>query len=563
MASRSKPYTGLDIDPLGITAAQVEMTPAGLVVQRCGYQALEPGVVREGEVADASALSEALRALYAQTPNLARRVRVGVANQKVVVRTLELPALDDPKELAAAVAFQAQDLIPMPLDQAVLDWAVLDVVETDQGRRQQVLLAAARRDMIASVVEATDAAGLVLEGIDVGAFGLVRALGAAAGDDEVVLYAGVMGITNVAIARAGQCLFSRASGTGIEHVAVSLAERSGLTIEHAHAWLVHVGLERPLAEIEGEADIVMEARRVLEDAVRRIAGELRQSVEFHQMQSTGLPIGRLVLAGRAAAIPGFASALGAEMGLPAEPASVVGDLAGPLAFDAVVAAGLAAPGMPRVNLIPQDRRRSGLGGRSNGAAYAVVGALALAVLLALVGVLAGNRVTSRENELAAVTARAVQAEQRAQALTPYADFSALRATREQTVRGLATTRFDWSHALDEITRTLPAGVHLTSMTGSVSSGAASGGSGLRAAISTPAIEMTGCTTSQTAVADVLSDLRRMDAVTRVALAASDKADAGSSTGSGGGSSGPCASSSTRPNFSIVVFFAPPTAGGAS
>ncbi|MSW96656.1 MAG: hypothetical protein F2796_07655, partial [Actinobacteria bacterium] len=246
MASRSKPYTGLDIDPLGITAAQVEMTPAGLVVQRCGYQALEPGVVREGEVADASALSEALRALYAQTPNLARRVRVGVANQKVVVRTLELPALDDPKELAAAVAFQAQDLIPMPLDQAVLDWAVLDVVETDQGRRQQVLLAAARRDMIASVVEATDAAGLVLEGIDVGAFGLVRALGAAAGDDEVVLYAGVMGITNVAIARAGQCLFSRASGTGIEHVAVSLAERSGLTIEHAHAWLVHVGLERPL-----------------------------------------------------------------------------------------------------------------------------------------------------------------------------------------------------------------------------------------------------------------------------------------------------------------------------
>ena len=64
----------------------------------------------------------------------------------------------------------------MPLDQAVLDWQPLERVETPDGTRQRVLLVAARKDMVDRVVAAVRGAGLRLDGIDLGAFAMIRAL---------------------------------------------------------------------------------------------------------------------------------------------------------------------------------------------------------------------------------------------------------------------------------------------------------------------------------------------------------------------------------------------------
>ena len=108
MAQRSKTVVGLDIDPTGITAAQVG-SGGRMSVDRCASMALEPGIVRDGEIVDVDALSDALKALYRANKNLDRRVRVGLANQKIVVRTIEMPLIKDRKELAAAVRFQAAD----------------------------------------------------------------------------------------------------------------------------------------------------------------------------------------------------------------------------------------------------------------------------------------------------------------------------------------------------------------------------------------------------------------------------------------------------------------------
>ena len=72
--------------------------------------------------------------------------------------------------------FQAQDQIPMPLDQAVLDFQPLGIVETAEGPRQRVVLVAARRDMVERVLAAVRAAGLRPEGIDLSAFAMIRAL---------------------------------------------------------------------------------------------------------------------------------------------------------------------------------------------------------------------------------------------------------------------------------------------------------------------------------------------------------------------------------------------------
>ena len=82
---------------------------------------------------------------------------------------------------------------------------------------------------------------------------MIRALHRAGPDDELVLYLAIGGLTNLAVARGTECLFARASGSGVEALAVELAERAALTLEHAHGWLAHVGVQDPVEDVTGDA----------------------------------------------------------------------------------------------------------------------------------------------------------------------------------------------------------------------------------------------------------------------------------------------------------------------
>ena len=345
MAKTPTTLVGLELDPSGIHVAAVS-TKSGLEITHALSVALEPGIVRDGEVADVEGLSAALRELWRDEKDLDRRVRIGIANQKIVVRVLELPPISDPKELAQAVLFQAQDEIPMPLESAVLDHQVLDIVTTEAGPRQRVVLVAARRDMVDKVLAAVRGAGLRPEAIDLSAFGMVRALhGSALADGatetDPVLYLGVGGLTNLAVAEGTTCRFTRVVGGGLESIVAELAERRQLTLEHARGWLTHVGLETPLDTIEGEPELVSDTRLCLDEGVRRIASEVRNSLDFHQARADTVTLAtRCVLTGPASAIPGFAPALGTELGLPVIVGSVRGAPSG-LEPSVSVAAGLA------------------------------------------------------------------------------------------------------------------------------------------------------------------------------------------------------------------------------
>src|SRR5436309_3911384 len=172
-AANPRNVIGVDIEPGFVTA--VQSRPGQIAVERAAGARLAPDVVKDGEVVDIDALAEVLKQLFAEH-KLGRRVRVGVANQRIVMRTIDLPPLSDAKQLASAIRFQAQDHIPMPLDQAVLEHHSLGVVETPDGPRTRVVLVAARRDMIERLLEAIRRAGLRAHGIDLSAFAMIRAL---------------------------------------------------------------------------------------------------------------------------------------------------------------------------------------------------------------------------------------------------------------------------------------------------------------------------------------------------------------------------------------------------
>jgi type IV pilus assembly protein PilM len=314
MRNASKNVVGLDIEP-GYVAA-VQGSAGRVAVQRAASAALPPGAVRDGEVVDGDALADVLRNLFREH-KLGKRVRLGVANQRIVMRAIDLPPLTDEKQIASAIRFQAQDYIPMPLEQAVVEHQVLGTIDTPDGPRTRVVVVAARRDMIDRLLEPVRQAGLTPQGIDLSAFAMIRAL-RRPGLTNPTVYVSVGGITNLAVAEGITCSFTRTIQYGTESMASELAERRGLTLEHAHGWLAHVGLQKPLESISGEDEIVTEARAVLTEGARRVGQEVRNSLDFHTAREGAIPLERLVLTGPAAAIAGFADGVGDQVGLPFE-----------------------------------------------------------------------------------------------------------------------------------------------------------------------------------------------------------------------------------------------------
>ena len=382
---------GLDIQP-GLVAAVKVRVNGSIRAERAAAQPLDADTVREGEVVDPEALTEALRELFS-AGTLGKRVRVGIANQRTVMRTLELPPVTDRKELAAAVRFQAQDQVPMPLSNAVLDFHPLGIFDSPAGPRQRVVLVAAQRDMVERLLAAVRAAGLTPQGVDLSAFALIRSLyDRNDGEDARVLYVNVDGLTNLAIAEGTTCRFTRVVGGGVEAMAAELAVRRSVALSTARALLTSVDLSAPLApeaaavlapveqsaaqplgesiaeqahgeqtpegasepgferaaaeptlsreEYEareasmGYSETIEAAhpapepepepsapaadadvREVLENGVREIAGEIRNSLDFHRTQDQGGEVAHVALSGAALDLPGFAAALQATLGM--------------------------------------------------------------------------------------------------------------------------------------------------------------------------------------------------------------------------------------------------------
>lgn len=321
--------TGLDIDAGSIAAVEVGDTNAGPAaqLQDAAIAPLDAGAFSEGEVVDPDLLSQSLKEFFNKN-KLSKRVRLGIANQKIAVRTIRLPYVENPDELESAVRFKAQEEIPMPLDQAVLDFRVVAISQHDDTKQMDVIVAAARREMIELLLDTMGRAGLRPVGIDLSAFGMIRALAERrptineSGEQVPVpttLYSAIGDGANLAFARGRSCLFTRMSPFGAEEIAQELTEQTELTLEHAREWMGFVGLEQPLEQIEvgEELEPIVEAtRETLESGIARLLDELRLSLDFYGQQPDVPAVEQLVVTGPGGAIPGLAKRLAEGLGLP-------------------------------------------------------------------------------------------------------------------------------------------------------------------------------------------------------------------------------------------------------
>lgn len=336
----STPAVGLDIDRGAIKAVQVTQSGGAYTLQHVGYRKLPAGAVFEGEVADEDLLAYELKEFWSSHSFRGKSVYLGVANQKVVVRLLDFPRMS-PEDLKGAISFEAQDHIPMPMDEAILDYVVLGP-QGEGSDLDRILIVAAQRDMISRYSSAIRAAGLKPQGVDVKAISLVRStLPGSLFDDEGAILLLDIGteITNLVVSQGGSPTLTRFISGGSGYLAEAVAEAADLSEEEAERQLmnpkVRIGPGAEEAEEdEGQEDgdfdpaLMYDVRRGLEDSVQTLAEDVQRSIEYHYSQPGAREVTQVFVSGEGALVGGLDAYLGDLLGVAAQRGTPLQKLAG-------------------------------------------------------------------------------------------------------------------------------------------------------------------------------------------------------------------------------------------
>jgi len=327
---RTQPV-GVDIDRGAVKAVQVAGGGGGSTLQHVGYRRLPPGAVVEGEVADHDLLVSEIREFWSTHSFKGRDVMLGVANQRVVVRLLDFPRMDR-DDLASAIGFEAQDHIPMPLDEAVMDYTVLGP-QGEGSDLDRILIVAAQKDMIYRYTSAVRAAGLRPVGVDVKALSLLRStLPDALFEDESAVLLLDIGteLTNLVVSQNGNPTLTRFIPGGSGYFVQAIADAADLPEDEAEKQLmnprVRIGYEAGETG-EGTAEegseefdpaLTYDIRRGLEDAAQTLAEDVQRSIEYHYSQPGAREVSQVVLSGEGALVAGLDSYLDELLGVSAE-----------------------------------------------------------------------------------------------------------------------------------------------------------------------------------------------------------------------------------------------------
>lgn len=320
---------GLDIGIEHVRVAQVKASGSGYTVSAYGQVDVPMGAVADGEIVDAAAVSSAIKELWRRTNVRGKEVATAVSNQRVIVRLIDLPFMER-AELQSAIQYQAQDYIPMAVEDSILDFQIIgDYMTPSDEHMMEVLLVAAHREMIGNAVSAVEGAGLKLNEIDVASFAIVRALmgdGQVLPDDEGQATAVVhisAGLTNIAVVERGIPRFNRISSLAGSTFTQAVANALNVGFEDAEQLKIMVGL--PDVET-GEGDqippgmTVEQAQLVhqsLEREVNKFIAEIRRSLDYYLTQTSQVRnIQRILLTGSGAQLRNFSAYL--EKGLQAQ-----------------------------------------------------------------------------------------------------------------------------------------------------------------------------------------------------------------------------------------------------
>lgn len=313
-ASRAKrgELVGLKIGASQLAASRVANNGSARVLQ-LARGPLPGGIVVAGEVRDIPALAAALDEFFRANKLPRRGVRLGIATNRIGVRSFELEGIEDEHQLENAIRFRAHEALSIPVEDAVLDYHVVSET-TDESAltSRRVVLAAAYRDSIDRYVAACKEAGIELVAVDLEAFALLRAVApAAVGEEPAAVVAVAIGHdrTTLAISDGTVCDFTRVLEWGGSSLTAAIERELGIASSEALERKLALSLEAGAPEGSEDDKEAARARDAVRRELQTLARDLVNSLQFYQAQPDSLAIAEILLAGGTARLPGLAEEL--------------------------------------------------------------------------------------------------------------------------------------------------------------------------------------------------------------------------------------------------------------
>lgn len=312
----SSRVVGLDIGTSALRAAEVEVStgrrggrPQATIV-RWGEVPLPPGAVRDGEVAEPEVVGDAARRLWADARFGSKDVAIGVGNQRVIVRELELPWLPL-AQLRESLPFQVQELLPMSASDALLDFFPTGESGGPQGRSVHGMLVAAQRDTVGANVRAVETAGLHPVLVDLNAFALSRALGRGELAQRIVAFVEIgASLTHIIVLAHGVPRLVRTLAAGGHDATQAVAERLGVSLPDAERVKRELGLGAPTSPEQ------VAASEVIGSATRGLVEAIRNTFVYYSGNHPGAVLEGVVLTGGGAFLVGLGQYLSSSSRLP-------------------------------------------------------------------------------------------------------------------------------------------------------------------------------------------------------------------------------------------------------
>ncbi|TFB75946.1 type IV pilus assembly protein PilM [Cryobacterium glaciale] len=327
---------GIDIGRASLRA--VELADAGReqpTIVRFHEEALPDGAVGRGEVLEPNTVASQLKRLWAGGKFTSKNVVIGMGNHRVVARDLTVAA-QPMRSIRESLPFQVQDLLSVPVSEALLDFYPIKAVPGDgqSGPQLNGLLIAAVKEVVLRNVRAVQLAGLNPVAVDLIPFALSRAIRRGGPTDDVVAQIDVgAGTTSVVITAAGVPQFVRLIPAGGDDLTQAITAHLDLPVDQAETLkrASGIGLGGPLTGMTADpgqsADTAATAALVIHEGVSELLASLRNTVNYFIHTRSDLPVTRIVLTGGGARLGGFAAQLAELTRLPVVPPNPTGGLA--------------------------------------------------------------------------------------------------------------------------------------------------------------------------------------------------------------------------------------------
>jgi type IV pilus assembly protein PilM len=313
---RHKQVVGLSVGASQLAAAVVVNNGRPKLVKAARHP-LPPEIVAGGEVRDSEALANEIAAFFSAADLPRKNVRLGIGSSRTGVRVFERPEVDDPRQLANAIRFRAYETLPIPIEEAMLDYQILE----GENAPDRVLLAVAYRDLVDRFTATCAAAKIELVGIDIEAFALLRAVGGeplSVGERaEAARVAVSIGHdrTTVAVSDGRLCEFTRVLDWGGARVTAAIERALDVDAEEAEQIKCSLDISATTEESEPVDERTTKATEAARREVNGLARELASSLHFYQDQGDSLGFAEITVTGGGAHLQGLAEQLEELIGI--------------------------------------------------------------------------------------------------------------------------------------------------------------------------------------------------------------------------------------------------------